>query len=41
VKCTISVEFKPTATGTVKNSVVLQDNAGDIQQTIALTGTGG
>jgi len=38
--CTISVTFKPTATGTRTASVSITDDAGNSPQSIALTGTG-
>ncbi len=38
--CTIPVEFKPTAAGTLTASMVLTDNATGSPQTVALTGTG-
>lgn len=39
-KCTISVSFKPSATGTRKAAVSVADNAGGSPQIVALTGTG-
>ena len=39
-KCTISVTFKPTATGTRTGTVTITDNASNSPQTISLTGTG-
>ncbi len=39
--CTISLEFKPTATGTRTAQVNISDNAPGSPQTIPLTGTGG
>jgi len=39
-KCTISVVFKPSATGTRKASVSVADNAGGSPQIVPLTGTG-
>jgi phospholipase C len=39
--CTISVTFKPTATGTRTASVSVADNAPGSPQTVSLTGTGG
>jgi hypothetical protein len=38
--CTISVEFKPTATGAVAGTLDIVDNAGDSLQTVTLSGTG-
>jgi len=38
--CTISVTFKPLATGTRTASVSIADNAAGTPQTVALTGTG-
>ena len=38
--CTVSVEFKPAAAGTLKASLSIADNATGTPQTIALTGTG-
>ena len=38
--CTISVTFKPTATGTRTASVSVADNASGSPQTVSLTGTG-
>jgi Cep192 domain 4/Purple acid Phosphatase, N-terminal domain/Calcineurin-like phosphoesterase len=38
--CTISVTFKPTATGTRSASVSISDNASGSPHTISLTGTG-
>jgi subtilase family serine protease len=40
VSCTISVEFKPTVTGAASGDLVLNNNAGDSPQFIALSGTG-
>lgn len=39
--CTISVTFKPTATGARTASVTLTDNAAGSPQTVSLSGTGG
>ncbi len=38
--CTISVKFKPTATGTLTASLAVADNASGSPQTVSLTGTG-
>jgi subtilase family serine protease len=38
--CTISVTFKPTATGTLTASLSIADNASGSPQTVSLTGTG-
>jgi hypothetical protein len=38
--CTISVEFKPTGTGTISGSLSIPDNAEDSPQTVGLSGTG-
>ena len=38
--CTVSVEFKPAATGALKASLSIADNATGTPQTVALTGTG-
>jgi len=38
--CTLSVTFKPTATGTRTGAVTITDNANPATQTISLTGTG-
>jgi hypothetical protein len=38
--CTISVTFKPTATGTRTATMNVKDSANDSPQTVALTGTG-
>jgi hypothetical protein len=38
--CTVSVTFKPTATGTRTAAVSLTDNGGASPQSVALTGTG-
>jgi hypothetical protein len=40
VTCTISVEFKPTATGAASGDLVINDNAGDSPQMVLLSGTG-
>jgi Abnormal spindle-like microcephaly-assoc'd, ASPM-SPD-2-Hydin len=40
VSCTISIEFKPTQTGAANGDLVLNDNAGDSPQFVALSGTG-
>ena len=39
-KCTISVTFKPTATGTRAGTVTITDNASNSPQTISLSGSG-
>jgi hypothetical protein len=39
-RCKISITFSPTATGASSGSVVINDNAGNTTQTIALAGTG-
>lgn len=39
-KCTISVVFAPTATGTRTGQLTITDNAGNSPQTAALSGTG-
>src|SRR5258707_8301567 len=39
-RCTISVKFTPTTTGTRTGAVTLTDNAGNSPQTISLTGIG-
>jgi hypothetical protein len=38
--CTISVTFKPTATGTRTGAVTITDNAAGSPHTVSLTGTG-
>jgi hypothetical protein len=38
-KCTLTIYFKPSATGTRTGSVVIRDNAGTGSQTVALTGS--
>jgi hypothetical protein len=38
-KCTLTIYFKPAATGTRTGSIVIKDNAGTGTQTITLTGT--
>jgi hypothetical protein len=38
--CTVSVEFKPAATGTLTASLSIADNATGTPQTVALSGTG-
>ena len=38
--CTVSVEFKPAATGTLTASLSVADNATGTPQTVALSGTG-
>jgi hypothetical protein len=38
--CTISIEFQPTQTGAASGDLVLNDNAGDSPQFVALSGTG-
>src|SRR5205823_4856317 len=40
-KCTISVTFRPTATGTRTGTLTVTDNASGSPQTASLTGTGG
>lgn len=40
LKCTISIEFKPTATGSRPGTLMITDNAGDSPQVIELSGTG-
>jgi len=40
VSCTISIEFTPTQTGAANGNLVLNDNAGDSPQFVALSGTG-
>ena len=39
-KCTISVTFKPAATGTRKATMNINDSALGSPQTVSLTGTG-
>lgn len=39
-KCTISVTFTPSASGTLSGTVSVTDNAGGSPQTVALSGTG-
>ena len=39
-KCTISVTFSPTTTGSAAGVVTITDNASDSPQTVALSGTG-
>jgi hypothetical protein len=39
--CTLSIEFRPTATGVATASLVATDNAAGSPQAVALTGTGG
>ncbi len=39
-KCTVSVTFTPTATGTQTGSITIADNATGSPQTVGLTGTG-
>jgi hypothetical protein len=41
VPCTISVTFKPTATGTRSGVITITDNAAGSPQKVSLTGTGG
>ena len=38
--CTVSIEFKPTAAGTLKASLAIADNASGSPQSVSLTGTG-
>lgn len=38
--CTVSVEFKPTATGAAIGGLTFTDNAGDSPQMVGLSGTG-
>jgi len=38
--CTLSVEFKPTASGSFPGTLTITDNAGDSPQIVELTGTG-
>jgi hypothetical protein len=38
--CTVSIEFKPLATGTLPASLSVADNATGTPQTVAITGTG-
>jgi hypothetical protein len=38
--CTVSVTFKPTATGSRSASVNITDNGGDSPQKVDLIGTG-
>ncbi len=38
--CTITIYFKPSATGTRTGTIVVKDNAGSGTQTVALTGKG-
>jgi hypothetical protein len=38
--CTLTIYFKPLATGTRTGAVVIKDNAGTGSQTVTLTGTG-
>jgi subtilase family serine protease len=38
--CTVSVSFKPTATGTRTASILFSDNAGASPQSVSLSGTG-
>ncbi|MGA7317980.1 MAG: choice-of-anchor D domain-containing protein [Silvibacterium sp.] len=40
LSCTISAEFKPTTTGTLKASLSVADNASGSPHTVSLTGTG-
>ena len=40
LSCTISIKFKPTQTGAANGNLVLNDNAGDSPQFVALSGTG-
>ena len=39
--CTVSVEFKPTATGALTGNLSIADNATGSPQIVTLTGTGG
>jgi Cep192 domain 4 len=39
-RCTISVRFSPTATGTRTGTLEIADNANGSPQTVTLTGTG-
>lgn len=39
--CTVSIEFKPTSTGSESAKLSIEDNASGEPQTVALTGTGG
>ncbi len=39
--CTMSIKFKPTATGTRTGSLTVNDNASGSPQVVSLTGTGG
>ncbi len=39
--CTMSIKFKPTATGTRPGSLTVNDNASGSPQVVSLTGTGG
>ena len=39
-KCTLTIYFKPSATGTRTGAIVIKDNAGTGSQTVALTGIG-
>ena len=38
-KCTISVDFKPLATGTLTGDIAITDNAAGSPQKVALKGT--
>jgi Beta-propeller repeat/Abnormal spindle-like microcephaly-assoc'd, ASPM-SPD-2-Hydin len=40
LSCSISIQFKPTATGAANGDLILNDNAGDSPQFVALSGTG-
>jgi hypothetical protein len=40
LKCTIGIEFKPSATGSRPGTLMITDNAGDSPQVIELSGTG-
>lgn len=40
-KCTISVTFKPTASGNRIGNLTLVDNAGNSPQAVSLSGKGG
>jgi hypothetical protein len=38
--CTLTIYFKPSATGTRTGAIVIKDNAGTGSQSVTLTGTG-
>ncbi|MGA8150390.1 MAG: choice-of-anchor D domain-containing protein [Terriglobales bacterium] len=40
LSCTISIQFKPTQTGAANGDLILNDDAGDSPQFVALSGTG-